>query len=97
MFQIESQPRETFDFKVGDAGPFSVTSYRRVPLDVAMRLGVAQKDRDGFAVSKEICDFFEAEAPGCTRALDLGGFRQLMAAWVADSGMAEGESGPSSE
>lgn len=96
MFQVVQSERETFDFMVGDE-EYHVTKYRRVPLDVAMRLGIAQQDHDGFAATQAIFEFFESEAPGCTRVLDLGGFRELMQAWVSDSDMAEGESSPSSE
>lgn len=96
MYEVESHERETFDFEAGGQ-EFHVTKYRCLPLDVAMRMGIAQRDRDGMAVTQTICELFEAEAPGCTGLMTIGGFRDLMLAWFRDSGMAEGESVPSSE
>ncbi len=70
MYEVESHERETFDFEAGGQ-EFHVTKYRCLPLDVAMRMGIAQRDRDGMAVTQTICELSDGHEPRASRCLGL--------------------------
>lgn len=92
-FQLVRHEAETFDFKVGEGGPYSVPKYRCISLSEALAL---RGSSDNVEATAGMQAFFERHAPGCTEGLIIGDFGALVKAWVADSGMKPGESQASS-